>query len=294
MQSQSFTLKKFALSTLDYVSCRFSGQLGPARPEGNASIEPFLLMLSRDRVRSFSVPSKVDSAADFLHDEDEDVDEPNDDGDGDNQLERKEGQRNDTAARVIDLPRPHPKPAKRKRLASKSTPAPGNSLEILDACLPEEPRDIFLAAAASTTRATVAEKLPVRLRETLFATSNTQCSDGASADSAALPLTARLAPLSQRMRSLLMRGIYARRRAGKTTEVGEKGGRWAERGRPAGFVGAGLAEELCLAVFGRIQSLRAKGVGKQVRSRSMCRPSSIVWLGSFVCCGIQDRIHPTK
>lgn len=65
------------------------------------------------------------------------------------------------------------------------------------------------------------------------------------------------------MRSLLRRGVYAGKRS-RGGRAGESCG-WADGGRPLGFVGAGLAEELCLAVFGRIQALRATGVGKQVR-----------------------------
>lgn len=68
-------------------------------------------------------------------------------------------------------------------------------------------------------------------------------------------LITRLPALAQRMRSLLRGQLY-----GRGSGVGE----WSGKGRPAGFLGAGLAEEMCSAVFARIQSLRAKGVVKQV------------------------------
>lgn len=154
-------------------------------------------------------------------------------------------------------------PVNRKRLTSKSTTSLGNSLEMLDACLPEEPKIPYTNRASTSP----ASAVPSWLRQALFGgfdeSFNAGVDSAAAAVAAVLPLTARLAPLAHRMRSLLLRGVYARRRFGKTSS---KVGRWADAGRPAGFVGAGLAEELCLAVFGRIQGLRAQGVGKQVGS----------------------------
>lgn len=136
-----------------------------------------------------------------------------------------------------------------QRLTSKSSPE--TSLQVLDACLPREPAYARICAASLNYTA-----LPVWLREALLGSS----SDETVASKTSL--TARLPGLARRMSSLLQRGVYARRRAGKGKSLDGAG--WADGGRPAGFVGAGLAEELCLAVFGRIQALRAKGVGKQV------------------------------
>lgn len=247
----------------------------------------------------FSICDKqVDTAADFLDDFVDDVDENVQEQDDVDQVQQQQQQ--DEAPEATTAA-PSPKPVKPKRLTSKSTSAPGNSLEILDACLPEEPPHIVPAPA---TTATVVSATPAPgasgatpssvesggssaeispwLRQALFSSggdngdvdvgqSSPGAAAGATPSSAVLPLTARLAPLAQRMRSLLLRGVYARTRAGKNTYhdhpglAETRGGSgWADGGRPAGFLGAGLAEELCLAVFGRIQALRADGVGKQV------------------------------
>lgn len=190
---------------------------------------------------------QVDSHADFLDEEDDDNAEDSD-----------KSQQNATAG--SETPLPQTKPTKQKRLTSKSTPAPGNSLDMLDACLPEEPSGLVVTPAAAAI--SPASSISPWLRQALFAGDDEPCRGAVVDGSTASPLTARLSPLAQRMRSLLLRGVYARRRrAGKANG---KGGGWADGGRPAGFVGAGLAEELCLAVFGRIQGLRAQGVGKQV------------------------------
>lgn len=199
----------------------------------------------------FSVVKKVDSAADFVDDDDADT------GIGD-MPPLAEGAFPDATAAPAATATSTPAKPKPKRLTSKSTPAPGNSLEVLDACLPEEPQNVSGDVSGGTTDVDMSPWL----KQALFTTST-----GAGAQSsseAVVPLTARLVPLAQRMRSLLRKGVYARRRAGKSVGVGTGGGGWADGGRPAGFVGAGLAEELCLAVFGRIQALRAQGVGKQV------------------------------
>ncbi|CAM9377533.1 unnamed protein product, partial [Scytosiphon promiscuus] len=209
----------------------------------------------------FSAVKKVDSAADFDDDEEHVQDDVG---------KRKEGR--GVGVSIPDDEKMLPtnvKPAKLKRLTSRSATAPGNSLEILDACLPGEPGVILQSFTTSSSSkapdaATVmSETLPLWLRQAIFATSSDEPLH------ATVPLTARLTPLAHRMRSLLLRGIYARQRADKTISMGVKSGGWAEGGRPAGFVGAGLAEELCLAVFGRIQSLRAKAVGKQVKKRAV-------------------------
>lgn len=244
------------------------------RQEGNAPnpIAPCTEIPSLGSM--FSVVKKVDSAADFVDDDDEDKE---DDG-----VDTPPPQQPNVTTEVgvpSDATPTTPVKQKQKRLTSKSTPAPGNSLEILDACLPEEPQNTVSPAATdisisfaepgtpgSANSTGLSLSLSPWLRQALFATG--QSSDAAAAGStasaaAALPLTARLVPLAQRMRALLFKGVYARRRAGKSIGVGKRGG-WADGGRPKGFVGAGLAEELCLAVFGRIQALRAPGVGKQV------------------------------
>eukprot|EP00903_Cladosiphon_okamuranus_P014927 g13820.t2 len=220
----------------------------------------------------FSVVKKVDSAADFADDDDDD-----DDG-GD------KPQATASAEAGSDAP-PDATPLKqnRKRLTSKSTPAPGNSLEILDACLPEEPRTVVHSGGAGGGLA----ELSPWLRQALFA------ADGEQSSEAVLPLTARLGPLAQRMRSLLLKGVYARRRAGKRSS----GGGWASGGRPKGFVGAGLAEELCLAVFGRIQALKAQGVGKQVKKRAVLdllggmRKQGLVYAKSITPSQSSDMLH---
>lgn len=215
----------------------------------------------------FSVVKKVDSAADFVDDEDEsdDVDKP--------PPQQLDASAEPPCGAISDAPAVTPGKQKLKRLTSKSTPSPGNSLEILDACLPEEPRSVVVVLPTADGVTGVPGAGPTDLspwlKQALFGTGNylspAAAAAGSTKPAATPPLTARLKPLAQRMRSLLLKGVYARQRAGKSTGVGKgKGAGWADGGRPAGFVGAGLAEELCLAVFGRIQALRAQGVGKQV------------------------------
>lgn len=145
-------------------------------------------------------------------------------------------------------------PVKQKRHTATSR---GKSLEILDDCLPKEPRIILISSPA------LHSSVSLWLQRALFA-GGEELPDSVGASRvqlAMLPLTARLLPLAQRMQRLLLKAVYARGRADNATGSGSG---WADGGRPAGFVGAGLAEELCLAVFGRIQGLRAQGVGKQV------------------------------
>lgn len=210
----------------------------------------------------FSIVKKVDSAADFVDDDDDD--DHHDGGDKPHDQEPDAtaaagGTSSDACPAAASTSAAPPIKRKAKRLTSKSTPAPGNSLEILDACLPEEPRTV--ASTASGVVSKVTDMSPW-LEQALFPTATP---GGPSlTEAVVMPLTARLVPLAQRMRSLLLKGVYARRRYGKSVGVSKGGGGWADGGRPAGFVGAGLAEELCLAVFGRIQALRADGVGKQV------------------------------
>lgn len=188
---------------------------------------------------------QVDSATDFVDDEDAEDEKVQE------QESRSDG----------DMPPALANPSKR-RLTSKTTSAPENSLQVLDACLPKEPQEMNPGrVSGSETPKTVSgnQELPSWLRRALF--EGLDRSETRTAAATSSPLTARLVPLAQRMRSLLRRGVYAkRRRVGTGDTCG-----WADGGRPAGFVGAGLAEELCLAVFGRIQALKAKGVGKQVR-----------------------------
>lgn len=206
--------------------------------------------------------TQVDTAVDFFDDEDSQ----------EQQLQPEGG---------VDV-ETHPapvKPSKPKRLTSKTTPAAGNSLELLDVCLPGAPPN--RSASMPGPAAGDTGEAPRWLREALFSTASGGAD--ATAETGAgprrPPLVARLGPLAQRMRSLLLRDVYARGR------TGSEGG-WADGGRPAGFVGAGLAEELCLAVFGRIQGLRAQGVGKQVRVlRAIIAdsPGSMVFVHSGQC-----------
>ncbi|CAM9468160.1 unnamed protein product, partial [Ectocarpus sp. 12 AP-2014] len=205
----------------------------------------------------FSVVKKVDTAVDFHDDDDE---EERNDVDGSREQCPEDGVDEKTHVAPV-------KPSKPKRLTSKTTRTAGNSLELLNACLPAPPPNRTASMpglAAGDTRET-----PLWLRKALFSTGSGRAAAAAAetgfmagTSAAGPPLVARLAPLAQRMRSLLLRGVYARGR------IGSRGG-WADGGRPAGFVGAGLAEELCLAVFARIQGLRAKGVGKQVKKRAV-------------------------
>lgn len=196
---------------------------------------------------------QVDSHADFLHEDNEDTS---------NDTEKSQLHNATPGSETFAS---QTKPVTQKRPTSKSTPAPVNSLEMLDACLPEEPRGLVVAFPASAT--SPASCISPWLRQALFVggdEASDAVGDGgvSTASTASLPLTARISPLAQRMRSLLLRGVYARKR--RAVRANGRGGGWADGGRPAGFVGAGLAEELCLAVFGRIQGLRAQGVGKQV------------------------------
>lgn len=186
----------------------------------------------------------MDSATDFVHDDGED------DVAGDSAYR---GQQTDRSANSSQAPTPKPV---RQRLTTKSSSE--NSLQVLDACLPKEPP---LAPAVTPTSRFGRDYggLPPWLKQALLGGGD-HSDDLTRAVGSTAALTARLPALAQRMRSLLAKGVYARRTYGKGGVAG-----WADAGRPAGFVGAGLAEELCLAVFGRIQALRAKGVGKQVR-----------------------------
>lgn len=237
------------------------------RQEGNAPTQTAPCTEIPSLGSMFSAVKKVDTAADFVDD--------GDDGE-DDAADKPQQQQADATAEAggapASAPPTTPVKQKQKRLTSKSTPAPGNSLEILDACLPQEPRSVLSTATPGSGVASggggSSTDLSAWLRQALFSTGDGQASGAVAAGSApsaaVLPLTARLRPLAQRMRSLLLKGVYARRRVGKSIGLVDKGGGWADGGRPAGFVGAGLAEELCLAVFGRIQALRAQGVGKQV------------------------------
>ncbi|CAB1097864.1 unnamed protein product [Ectocarpus sp. CCAP 1310/34] len=204
----------------------------------------------------FSVVKKVDTAVDFLDDDDE-----KDRSDVDHSGKQR------PECGVDEKPHPAAvKPSKPKRLTFKTTPAAGKSLELLDACLPGPPPN--RTASMPGLAAGDTGETPLWLTEALFSTSSVRADAAAETgvmsgtSAAGPPVVARLAPLAHRMRSLLMRSVYARGRIGS-------GGGWADGGRPAGFVGAGLAEELCLAVFSRIQGLRAKGVGKQVKKRAV-------------------------
>lgn len=128
----------------------------------------------------------------------------------------------------------------KSRLKSKSV----TSMQELNATLPLEPSYIRIDISGVNVLL-----LPRWLR------------DAIAPDLTGAPhLITRLPALAQRMRSLLRKQLYGRGQYGKDLYVGA----WMENGRPAGFLGAGVAEELCSAVFARIQSLRAKGVGKQV------------------------------
>lgn len=154
---------------------------------------------------------------------------------------------------------PIPAQPTKKHLAFATARSGETSLEILDANLPKEPQgfalEIFSGSPTQVLEKGNWEASPW-LKEALLGV-------GAGVDetnsAGTTPLIARLPALAQRMRAILQRGVYGGKRVAKETCGG-----WAGDGRPAGFVGAGLAEELCLAIFGRIGALRSEGVGKQV------------------------------
>lgn len=159
-----------------------------------------------------------------------------------------------------DMPQPAPKPAKQHRLKTKSVTSPESSLQILDACLPVEPGVRVAAGVGDVLKSAAVDSpdLSQWLRDALFGgRADDLASSAASTTTAAL--TARIVPLANRMRAVLLKRVYAKRHSGSAGAGG-----WADEGRPAGFLGSGLGEELALAVFGRIQALRAKNVGKQV------------------------------
>lgn len=149
--------------------------------------------------------------------------------------------------------------ARSSKLGRSSKVRRRTPLELLRACLPVAPSrhpglvEWELGQAPASTSVTV---LPW-IREALFG-----CKPCSSV-SVELPLLARLPSLSRRMQSLLRRWVYGR----GLKNVGMSGLEDTEL--PAGFVGAGLAEELCSAVFARIEALRTKAVGKQVKKRAV-------------------------
>lgn len=189
----------------------------------------------------------MDSASDFVDDDDQAVAESNDTaGREDQEIDLVESK----------MPPPSTKPPKQQRLQAKSVSSPENSLQILDACLPVQPAAVapdngFVSSSGSVG-------LSPWLRNALFGV-ELDGNASSAAPMATTSLTSRITPLSNRMRSLLLKRVYAKRRSGSAGSGG-----WADEGRPAGFLGSGLGEELTLAVFGRIQALRAKNVGKQV------------------------------
>lgn len=204
----------------------------------------------------------MDSASDFVDDDDAQADA------------NFKTSANEAESKEIpgepDMPPPSTKPTKHQRLKSKSVSSPESSLEILDACLPVEPGLPLVAGVARSVDgskdATVdSPGLAPWLRNVLFG-NGVDSNASSTVSETTTALTARIAPLAQRMRSLLLKRVYAKTRSGSAGSGG-----WADKGRPAGFLGAGLGEELALAVFGRIQSLRAKNVGKQVRSFTLSR-----------------------
>lgn len=185
----------------------------------------------------------MDSASDFLDDDDDD---------------EEQGQDQETSNPGIEGALIPAQPTK-KHLAFATARSAETSLEILDLNLPKEPQSLPLEMlSGSPTQVPEMGNWEASpwLKEALLRA-------GAGADESisagTTPLIARLPALAQRMRAILQRGVYGGKRFAKETCGG-----WAGDGRPAGFVGAGLAEELCLAIFGRIGALRSKGAGKQV------------------------------
>lgn len=188
-----------------------------------------------------------------------------------------------------DMPLPCTKPTKQQRLTSRTVSTPESSLEILDACLPLEPPLVVRGQAplevGSRTATVDWPTLSPWLRHALFRSwDNSGPSPGVSVTTTSL--TARIIPLTQRMRSLLFKRVYAKRRSASAAS-----GTWSDEGRPVGFLGAGLGEELALAVFGRIQSLKTKNVGKQVcvsliPVRFYFRTTFFVAMVGFVSWGI--------
>lgn len=174
----------------------------------------------------------------------------------------------DTVTRSAN-PEKKAKTVKCKPRSAKRSTTTATSLTMLDACLPEEPlSEVGVSDPAVVDSA--GDGLEPWLEAALLggvppSTIKKEANEN-------VPLTARLPALTQRMRSLLRKAVYAK------GLNGELSGQWADRGRPAGFVGAGLAEELCLAVFGRIQALRAPNVGKQVIARLLIQGARY-----FVC-----------
>ena len=199
-----------------------------------------------------SISQQVDSASDFADDDDQADAEANI-ASLVGLVEHPEDQSK------ADMAPPEPKPSKQQRLKAKSAPSPKSSLQILDACLPVEPGVLATGVGDVPKPAAVdSPDLSEWLRDALFGSGAYDIASPA-ASTTTTALTARIGPLANRMRAVLLKRIYAKRRSGSTGAGG-----WAEEGRPAGFLGSGLGEELALAVFGRIQALRAKNVGKQV------------------------------
>lgn len=192
----------------------------------------------------------MDSASDFVDDDDQAVAESDDTAGRENQEEDLGKSK---------MPPPSTKPPKQQRLKAKSVSCPENSLQILDACLPVQPAAVASDDGVVSSSGSVhSVGLSPWLRNALFGV-EPDGNASSAASTATTALTARIIPLSNRMRSLLLKRVYAKRRSGSAGSGG-----WADEGRPAGFLGSGLGEELALAVFGRIQALRAKNVGKQV------------------------------
>lgn len=191
----------------------------------------------------------MDSASDFVDDDDQADAESND-------IAGREDHEEDLGK--SQMPPPSTKPPKQQRLKAKSVSSPENSLQILDACLPVQPVAAAPDGVVSSSSSVHSVGLSPWLRDALFGV-EPDGNASSSASTATTALTARITSLSNRMRSLLLKRVYAKRRFGSSGS-----GCWADEGRPAGFLGSGLGEELALAVFGRIQALRAKNVGKQV------------------------------
>lgn len=176
---------------------------------------------------------------------------------------------------VVEAREPMEKELQKPEAKSRSARpchASRTSLQLLDVCLPKEPQLLH------STREIVTDPRSIGwspwLKVALLADSSTG-SDGNTNKVGSL--TARLSMLKKRMRSLLRESVYAKKSARWT-----RNGRWTDGGRPVGFLGAGLAEELCLAVFGRIQALRATTIGKQV--------CALAVVGIMVCAAIRSCI----
>ncbi|CAM9114855.1 unnamed protein product [Choristocarpus tenellus] len=217
----------------------------------------------------FGMVKKVDSEEDFMDDA-----ETKEEGDSNMVLGAENVLKDSTVH--LNSSRDFQQPVSNTKLSLKRKGMKGaivshSSLRALNECLPKEP--LFYSKVDfpgwswkeyvrrwrgfDLPDSDLSESIPSWILEAFV--------EGASKDESAAPYIMRLPGLSDKMKLLLRRGIYG---CSKVVEQLDDDG-WAEAGRPAGLLGAGLSEEMCLAVFGRIQRLRKKTVGKQVKKRAV-------------------------